>query len=88
MEAKDTVMSDEERKKFLPINDGYSYYKGYGEAISQAQAEISFKAGIREVVEWLQKTSDNLDYNNTISLFAVGMGEWEAKLKEWGINLH
>jgi len=49
MEAKDTVMSEEQIKM--------AWYSQLGhvagdKAIAQAQAEISFKAGIKEVVEW------------------------------------
>ena len=44
------------------------------------QAEISFKAGIREVVGWIEDWAfwDNLsDDIHT---------EWQAKLKEWGVT--
>lgn len=47
-------------------------------AYMNAHAEISFRAGIREVVEWLINDS----YDTTIHF-----GEdWQAKLKEWGIE--
>ena len=47
------------------------YYDGY--------AEISFKAGIREVVEWIEQYSH-------ASMRDIFGDDWRAKLKEWGIE--
>ena len=46
-----------------------------------AQAEASFKAGIREVVEWIQANDINWGLD-----IEVPWDSWEAKLKEWGIE--
>jgi hypothetical protein len=47
-----------------------------------SQAEISFKAGIREVVEWVEKYK-----SETTGYIHISFGqEWQAKLKEWGIE--
>ena len=50
----------------------------------EKQAEISFKAGMREVIDWI---------NSRNSKKGVGIGEmvylgldWNTKLKEWGIE--
>ena len=48
---------------------------------AREQAEISFKAGIREVVDWITNrenyyTNPHLKYDK----------EWQAKLKSWGID--
>lgn len=54
-----------------------------------AQAEISFKMGLEEVVEWIQLNS-GLDVDDE-TLAPNGMrsfddAEWQAKLKSWGIK--
>ena len=43
----------------------------------EAQAEITWDKAIREVVEWITNHGGSLDGIRT---------EWQAKLKEWGIN--
>lgn len=81
MEAKDTVMDDGEIR-LVPQKMGRLPSFATGEMewehmILQAQAEISFKAGVKEVVDWLINDS----YDTTIHF-----GEdWQAQLKEWGI---
>ena len=81
MEAKDTVMSHQECiKARLPVGPPYTDY----ERIAQAQAERTEamlkdewkKAGIREVVEWIES-------NHTLVEKRL---DWQAKLKEWGIK--
>jgi len=52
-------------------------------AVAQAQAEVSFKAGIKEVVEWLEvvycEFDDLQEYGERVNYYRK---EWEAKLKE------
>jgi len=43
--------------------------------IAQNQAEISFKAFMQEVVEWINIHREDID----------AIDKWEAKLKEWQI---
>jgi nucleoid DNA-binding protein len=45
------------------------------------QAEISFRAGIKEVVEWV---NNNINTDEEVAF--KGIGSWQAKLKEWGIK--
>jgi len=45
----------------------------------EAQAEISFKAGIKEVVEWIRQINP---YGGVLIICEEG---WQAKLKEWNI---
>jgi len=70
MEAKDTVMDIAEDK-----------YDGLGaDTLVELQAEISFKAGIKEVAEWIDEWWER---------GRGGKQNWyelEAKLKEWGIS--
>ena len=56
--------------------------------------EIFFKAGIKEVVEWIEKNSSKgyiyegqytYDTNCDNQLF-TDLGDWQAKLKEWGLR--
>jgi len=50
-------------------------------------AEISFKAGIKEVVDWLSKnTHHEIEAGiNGRDLAAFVIVEWQTQLKEWGI---
>lgn len=51
----------------------------------QKQAEISFKAGIKEVVEWMKGHANYDDeYNKNGKVFILS--DWQAKLKEWEIE--
>lgn len=77
MEAKDTIIPVEERIKM-------GVWHGR-ERQAQAQAEISFKAGIREVASWLQQ---NCKYEieagkDSRELATFVIEKWQAKLKEW-----
>ena len=79
MEAKDTVMAREQLKEitFCRISGRYG-------RVAEAQAEISFKAGTREVVEWLKERQGNwCDECGTV--IVIELEEWRAKLKEWGL---
>jgi len=71
MEAKDTVMENLAQAIIahpdLPM----------GQAIAIEQAEISFKAGGKEVVEWLRRYEHNKYY------IFVNHDDWQGKLKEW-----
>ena len=65
MKAEDTVMDTNDKR----------YHSSTLEEMLYEQAEISFKAGIKEVVEWV---SININTDSR-------RDEWQAKLKEWGI---
>jgi len=78
MEAKDTVMS---ANNIATLGyDGYDKDQNMllrGEQIPKAlerQADISFKAGIKEVVEWIIENNGTPDHILDL---------WQAKLKEW-----
>ena len=81
MKASDTVMSSEDIN-FCGIKN--VIIKKDARAIATAQAEISFKAGIREVVEWIEEDL-NFDSFGGSRLDKL-REEWQAKLKEWGID--
>jgi hypothetical protein len=50
------------------------------------QAEISFKAGIREVVEWVNGHLVDGAIFADPSLWYLNKNHWQAQLKEWRIN--
>lgn len=85
MKAKDTVMSPVEILEIVKAVDpewqGYTVDYAIHESIAEAQAEISFKAGMKEVVGWLRENG----------FLFPGHTRWDAdklqaKLKEWGVK--
>ena len=90
MEAKDTVMK-EDGKRGCVFTDkgGYRTPWSITDHTAKAQAELSFKAGIREVVDWIQQTHQYIGFCHPDAFanwIQIEMGIWQAKLKEWGIN--
>ena len=84
MKAKDTVMNREQRLKAHKDKDGYPFDpdKEFYTRLLSKQAQISFKAGIKEVVEWIGIYENELGFceiSNHLSYEA-----WQSKLKEWG----
>ena len=85
MEAKDTVMN------FMRIEeiDAKNATSNFTDAlvdVAREQAEISFKAGIKEVVEWIEKRSSLSPGRCSVAMTYESRLEWQAKLKEWGID--
>jgi hypothetical protein len=74
MEAKETVMSSEERTKVLIDIGSDNCDEVIDEAICQKQAEISFKAGIKEVVDWVDSFIPSQYRKEEL---------WQAKVKGW-----
>lgn len=84
MKAENTVMSDEQ----LTRETFYTDIPASVRFAVQAQAEISFKAGIREVTKWLNSHSSlqqGVDEKGRLSWLV--RDEWQAKLKEWEVDL-
>ena len=79
MKAEDTVMHlddiDEGR-----MSDSYASLR----KALEKQAEISFKAGIKEVTQWVKYVG--LQNNDPLGRLLIGGREWQAKLKEWGLE--
>ena len=88
MKAKDTVMNVGDFPNKV-LQDEL-------EQVARQQAEISFKAGTKEVVDYLRKRiilSGQTDAPFTppkkiryVDFLPISYGEWQAKLKEWGID--
>jgi hypothetical protein len=51
----------------------------------EKQAEISFKAGIKEVVEWVNQFWCS-DIPDSMDALELTPRKWQAKLKEWKIE--
>ena len=81
MQAKDTVMTHKQRVE-CSHNPNLELRE---RDMCHAQAEISFKAGIREVVEWLGRAGYCPVFLN-VNIFSVESVKLQAKLKEWGIT--
>ena len=76
MNAKDTVMS---MKKLRRVYNGVEL-----KPVLEAQADISFKAGMRKVVEttvYLALANGKVSIRELFELHPEG----KAKLKEWGL---
>ena len=76
MEAKDTLLDNEQLDQIYCLADlGIDRLAHI--SIAKAQAEVSFKAGEKQVVEWV---------NSHIDMSASDILDWQTKLKEWGIE--
>ena len=110
MEAKDTVMSEKELEEVeraylaedfsvnaIRLNRGHT--EDLRLRVAQAQAEISFRAGIKEVEEWLDRVieraflialaalpmyDDDAEWANNSA--NVLRNAWQVKLKELGME--
>jgi len=51
--------------------------------LAKQQDNVSLKAGIKEVVEWVLSESD---YDCGHFIFDIDQEIWNSKLKEWGIK--
>ena len=91
MEAKDTVVRDKCHCNYN-LRDCVCGCPDCGTVrhINQgkeAQAEISFKTGMKEVVDWINANSQAIPIfwaDNVKKV--IEMPAWQAKLKEWGIG--
>lgn len=99
MEAKDTVMDTKQKKiagGYDPLIQVYvtpiDIYN-IQQKLCEKQAEITgrvmydegFKAGMKEVVEWLKGKRVVTDLLGAARFYASNE-EWQAKLKEWGVG--
>jgi len=93
---KDTMMSPADVEAIMLPKNSYIMPVELGKCMDliEAQAEITGKImkqeGIREVVEWLKTKGAYLEDPITGNKSApcallVGLDEWQAKLKEWGV---
>ena len=76
MEAKDTVIKYHCKHQVTAGSIKWHMIDGYNMG-AKAQAEISFKAGIKEVFDFFHENSAGIMMNEHAL---------EAKLKEWGLE--
>ena len=83
MKASDTVMPFSQIEA-IDLKNAESNFTDALYDVAREQAEISFKAGIKEVIEWI-KTNNR---NNPQPFRGVNISreQWQSKLKEWGIE--
>ena len=95
MEAKDTVMSNEVIREAIALGENVDAYcgaiTGGDKGIAEAQAEISFKAGIKKVVEWVKANANLERGDRDVGLcfedyLHFDYKAWQSQLKEWGID--
>lgn len=84
MEAKDTVIEG----KIIGI---HPTEQAVIDGLLSRQAKISFKLGIKEVVEWIRNEGiDNDEFNTSeqypLVHFRLNKSQWQTKLKEWKIE--
>lgn len=94
MKASDTVMSAEQISVSLSQSNLTDEVFQEHEVVAKAQAEISFKAGIKEVVEWIEKEYGYFIDDRLCKIIIDDIGyfsevgsikKWQSKLKSWGI---
>ena len=77
---RDTVMSDKEIEDIMEKagRDKASNIQMGAEWVAKTQAELSFKMGMREVIEWIN--------THIADAFPYAKEEWQAQLRKWGIE--
>ncbi len=97
MKREDTVMSNEQIEKLVQdwVDEDFAVRsvqldRGHWEyivsVIAKAQAEISFNAGIREVVNWIEIVPPVTELSEgNMKHYVISIEQWQNKLKEWGI---
>ena len=93
MDWKDTVIKTEEHSESIwcPHCSGEFGIETYIETTREEQAEISFKAGVKEVVDWIEKNSEEYQDSDPgchyyVIFKQIEISIWQDKLKEWGID--
>jgi len=91
MNARETVMSKEDMAALLrgmpshPSNE--TGWLRFTERCLKAQAALSYKEGIRTVVEWLSEHTVFILSGATHLRVPIEIApEWQAQLKEWGLG--
>ena len=82
MEAKDTLMTFKEQTeemKTAKVKPGCLVRKQ-----AEITWDIAFKAGIKEVVDWVMKYRS--ETTREFMGFTMSRVEWQANLKEWGLE--
>jgi len=90
MKAKDTVMNEDQIDWYSLAKNGvgrYTYDAEFLDNILKAQAEISFKAGIKTVVEWIMQPENIIEIAGVCTkTHWINDKTLKAKIKEWDIG--
>jgi hypothetical protein len=86
MNYKDTIMTHKEKQGFILER---SHQQTVGEIqedyLINKQAEISFRLGIEEALNWLSVFYDGTEYNGNQLIYSIPRDNRVKKLHEWGI---
>jgi hypothetical protein len=85
MEAKDTVMDNSQMRIIIMPTGGKLSTLDETELLLEKQSEISFKAGMKEVIDFI-KARPGYKEEPIGNIVYLGL-EWERQMKEWGIEL-
>ena len=83
-----------EKQGEISFKAGYEEGRLYGKSeslLSKASIDLmvadSKKAGIKEVVEWIETHHEQVIMGSfSLYQWSIVVDEWQAKLKEWGIK--
>ena len=78
------IIEDEDTHSDGWIDEMLEYGMSVFLSVTQAQAEITWGKAIKEVVDWVE--SQGTHENVVIYPIEIYGADWQAKLKEWGIN--
>ncbi len=79
---EDTVLTENQLKEKL---GGDVVVGQQASRALKLQAETSFRAGVKEAMEWVKKHY-HADTGYECSLYLIDKREKQAKLKEWGLE--
>ena len=86
MEARDTVLG-KERLDAIDLKNAESNFTDALLDVAREQAEISFKVGIKEVVEWGLETCPHDLFGEGTQCYKRACDEcWREQLKVWGVE--
>jgi hypothetical protein len=68
------------------VNQAANKLEDIALSIAELQDEISYKAGIKEVVDWINNNSRKTPNPLIGRINEYNVEQWQTKLKEWGIE--
>ena len=92
MKASDTVMPFSQIEA-IDLKNAESNFTDALYDVAREQSEISFKSGVKEVVEFINnliigiegcKFEERLDGDKGCIVLDMNENQWQSKLKEWG----
>lgn len=86
MEYRDTIQKGIWTTELQTYKDSIDNqeFRNLIENVRIEQAEVSFKAGIKEVVDWINNSDSSCQ--EYFSKVCFDNNDWRSKLKEWGVE--